>query len=249
MTRPLRSFIAMVTVAAALAAGCSPVPEIGEASIEETYDYGVRAAAAEDYLVAAEAFKRVMASAPLDELADDAQMGLADAYREMRDFAMAEGEYRRLLSDYPRSPLVAEAEFKLGLTFFEQSLPAQLDQATTARAIRQIERFLATYPESEFAGEAGELRLDLRSRLAEKEYRAALLYQTLKNEEAARVYLRSVAAEYPDTPWAPRALLELARSHSREGATALALDAYERIVRDYPGTEEAASAEAERSGL
>lgn len=251
MTTFPQRLIASFALATVLLAhgGCSPVPEIGEATIEETYDYGVRAALAEDYLVAIEAFKRVTAGAPLDELADDALLGLADAYRGMRDYAMAEGEYRRLLSDYPRSPLVPEAEFKLGLTYFEQSLPSQLDQSATRRAIRQFDRFLDMYPESAFAEAARARRLELRSRLAEKDYEAALLYQTLRNEAAARVYYRSVADDYPDTVWARRALLELARSHAAERATALALEAYERLLEDYPGSEEAAAAEAESSDL
>ena len=75
----------------------------------------------------------------MHEFADDALLGLADAHRAMGDFASAEDEYRRLLEDYPTSSLIPEAEYKLGLSFYEQSLPAALDQGMTRQAIAQFQ--------------------------------------------------------------------------------------------------------------
>lgn len=236
-----------MTVVALIVAtgGCSPVPDFGEATAEDTYEIGMDALAREDYLVAVEALSRVSLESPMHELADDALLGLADAHRAMGDFASAEDEYRRVLADYPRSSLVPQAEYKLGLSYHEQSLPASLDQAMTRRAIEQFERFLNVYPESEFASDAAERISELRARLAEKEYRSAMLYNSLESPEAARVYLEAVADEYPDTVWARRALLELARSYRAEGSSAMAADAYARLIETYPGTAEAAEASSE----
>lgn len=225
--------------------GCAPVPDLGQATVEDTYQIAVDAAAREDYLLAIEAFRRVTVDAPLSELADDALLGLADAHRATKDFASAEGEYRRLIADYPRSPLVADAEYKLGLSFFEQSLPASLDQAMTKTAIAQFERFTGNYPESPFVADARAKGAELRARLAEKDYKSALLYFTLKNPGAARIYLESIVREYPDTVWARKALLEEARSFAREGAAESALTTYRRLLDLYPGTEEAGAASAE----
>jgi outer membrane protein assembly factor BamD len=232
-----------------LGSGCSPIPEFGEATVEETFSIGQEAAAREDYMVAIEAFKRVANNSPLDELADDALLGLGDAYQAVEDFVMAEETYRRLVSDYPRSDLVAEAEYKLGMTFLGRSRPATYDQTTTRTAIDQFEYFLETYPQSEFAPQARERLLELKSKLAEKLYRAALLYFTLKTPDAARVYLEAVATDYPETAWARKALLLTARSLAEEGAVARALEAYERLIELYPGTDEAAAGLTEKAGL
>ena len=72
-----------------------------------------------------------------------------------------------------------------------------------------------------------------------------MLYISLESPQAARVYLEAVADEYPDTVWARKALLELARSYRDEGATAMASEVYGRLIETYPGTAEAAEASSE----
>jgi outer membrane protein assembly factor BamD len=245
-TRGLGIFSAAFLV---VAAGCSPVPDLGEATAGETYEIGKEALEREEYLVAIEALSRVSLESPMHEFADDALLGLADAHRALGDFASAEAEYRRVLSDYPRSTLVPEATYKLALSFYEQSLPAALDQGMTRRAIEQFERFLAAYPGTRFAVDAETKISELRARLAEKEYDVAVLYFALDDPQAARIYLEAVADEYPDTAWARKALLALARSLRDEGSTARASDVYERLTETYPGTAEAASAASEIAAL
>lgn len=240
---------ALVLCLLAAAVGCSPIPELGETTAEDAYQVGAAAAERGDYLLAIEAFKRVTATAPLHEMADDALMGLADAHRAMSDYAQAESEYRQLVSDYPRSPLVPEAEYKLGLTYYEQALPAELDQSMTNQAISQFERFLTAYPESDFVGAARDKIAELRGRLAQKSYEAADLYFSLGDPRAARVYLEAVVREYPDTRWAPAALLDMARSYADEGSKALAANAYQRLMDLYPDSNEARAAKAEKSFL
>jgi outer membrane protein assembly factor BamD len=225
------------------------MPELGEATAEDTYDVGVAAAERGDYLLAIEAFKRIALNTPLHETADDALVGLADAYRAISDYVSAEETYRTLLSDYPHSPLVPSAEYKLGLTFLEQALPAELDQTMTEQAISQFEYFVDAYPESDLVDEARDRILELRTRLAAKSYDSAILYFDLKRPTAARIYLEAVVAEYPDTVWARAALLEKARSFAAEGSTALADGEYQRLIELYPGTEEARTAAAEKAAL
>jgi outer membrane assembly lipoprotein YfiO len=230
------------TIAVALAFGCSPIPEFGEASVEEVYTIGLDARERGDYIVAIEAFKRISMSWPLDERADDALMGLGDTHLDMDDYASAELEYQRLLSDYPRSELAPEAEYKLGLVYFEQSKPAALDQSTTEEAMAQFRRFLCDHPDCEFSDSARERLAELTARLAQKDFETAMLYVKLESPAAARVYLESIPLEYPKTPWAPRALLELVRSYVVAGETAHAQEILSRLDELYPDTAEAEEA-------
>ncbi len=226
------------TVAVALVLGCSPIPEFSEASVEEVYATGQEAYQRGDYMIAIEAFRRISVAWPLDERADDALMGLGDAYLDMDNYASAEGEYLRLLSDYPRSELVPEAEYRLGLVYFEQSKRSVLDQTTTKDAIAQLRRFLRDYPDGEFSDDARERLAELRARLAQKDFETAMLYAKSGSSTAARIYLESVAIEYPNTPWAPRALLELVRSYVVAGEKAQAQETLARLGESYPGTAE-----------
>ncbi len=232
----------LLTVVVAFVLGCSPIPEFSEASVEEVYATGREAHQRGDYMVAIEAFRRISVSWPLDERADDALMGLGDAYLDMDNYVSAEGEYLRLLSDYPRSELAPEAEYKLGLVYFKQSKPSVLDQSTTEEAIAQLWRFLRDYPDGEFSDGAREHLAELRARLAQKDFEAAMLYAKSGSPTAARIYLESIPDEYPNTPWAPRALLELVRSYVVAGETAHAQETLARLDELYPDTAEAEEA-------
>ncbi|MBN2566083.1 MAG: outer membrane protein assembly factor BamD [Candidatus Eisenbacteria bacterium] len=241
--------VVLIAAVLATAAGCSRAPELGEATAADAYEIGRDAADREDYLMAIEAFGHVIDSSPLHELADDALLGLADAHRAIGDYPSAEAEYRQVLEDYPRSPLVPEAEFKLGLSFSEQSLPAALDQSMTEQAIDQLDYFLTKYPDSELTDQARAEMQTLRDRLASKDYDNAMLYLTLEQPQAARVYFEAVARDYPDTSWARLALLQKARSFAAEGSSALAAETYQRVIDLYAETAEAATAAEERSAL
>ena len=243
--------IALLAAVLLTAAGCSSPPAFSEVTVEDTYARGVDAAERGDYMLAIEVLKSIPLDTPLHETADDALLRLADAHRAIADFVSAEEDYRRLLSDYPHSPLVPEAEYELGATFFDQALgvSAALDQSMTKQAISQLEYFVAAYPASGFADEAAQKILRLRMRLAEKGYDSATLYSELGKPKAARICLEAVIADYPDTVWARAALLDKARSFAAEGSRALAESEYERLMRFYPGTEEAATAAAEMAAL
>jgi outer membrane protein assembly factor BamD len=233
------------------AAGCSSAPVPDEVTAEDTYAIGVAAAERGDYLLAIEIFKRITMDTPLHETADDALLRLADAHRSIADFVSAEESYRRFVSDYPYSPLVPEAEYELGATFFDQAMEVSIahDQSMTKQAISQLEYFVAVYPASGFAAEAAERILELRARLAQKGYDSATLYSDLGKPKAARVCLEAVIVGYPDTVWARAALLGKARSFAAEGSRALAESEYQRLIELYPGTEEAGTAAAEAAAL
>lgn len=242
------SAAAAALLSVVVAAGCSPVPEIGEATTEEVYALGTAAAERGDHLFAIEAMNRVLSRSPLHELADDALLWLARSHQAMGEYALAEEEYSRLPTDYPSSPLAPEAAYRLGLTYYDQSLPAALDQTMTERAIAQFGLFETEHPDSPLVADAREKAAELRSRLAEKAYRGGELYLVLKNGASARVYFDAVARDYPDTPWAPRALLVLARSAAADGLPEEASAARARLTELYPDSEEARAAALETSG-
>lgn len=250
LMKSIRTFaaVALASTCALLSQGCSPIPQFDDLTVREAYDVGTQAMARGDHLVATEAFRRITLDSPMHELADDALLGLADAYRSVGDHASAEEAYRRLQADYPRSPLVGEAAYKLGLSYYEQSPPTELDQKLTREAIEQFEAFRVAHPEDPLVAEATSKIAELRARLAEKDYESAMLYFTLESPDAAKVYLTAVIDEYGGTVWAGRSLLALARVLCSEGSTAQGAETYSRLIDEYPGTDEAAAAAVEAEG-
>jgi outer membrane protein assembly factor BamD len=95
------------------------------------------------------------------------------------------------------------------------------------------------YPESEYAPRAEEMIQRLVNKLAEKDYDTAEYYFRRRAYHSANIYYEGVATDYPETPWAPRALLRLHESYTRLGYDEEAAAARERLLRDFPSSPQA----------
>lgn len=179
---------------------------------------------------------------PGSGLLDTALFYLGEAYLGRRDYPMAAAEFERLLREFPGSGHAPAARYSLGVAYCEQSLPADLDPTMTERAIEQLLLFMRLHPESRSVAEAQRRVGVLRDKMAEKRFLNGGLYIKLKQPEAARFYFESVAGEYPETKWAPKSMLGIAKSYEMEKNAAAAIGRYRELLRIYPESEEAGEA-------
>lgn len=106
---------------------------------------------------------------------------------------------------------------------------ALLKQAQYERAARDFQDFLAKYPEAALAANA-------RYWLGESRY-------VVKNYREALVEFRRVFKDHPDSDKAPDALLKIGYVHQELGEVDKAREALADVVRRYPNTRAARSAE------
>ncbi len=156
-------------------------------------------------------FNFVVLNSPGDERADDAQLFLADAHFEMKEYVVAASEYKRLIQKYPESPLVEQARYKLGLCLVELSPHYLLQQDYTRDAINTLQGFVEDYPYSKYHEEVTKLIGELRGKLAHKMYGSGHLYYVLNQYDAAIIYFDQLLDNYYDTEWANKTRLERAR--------------------------------------
>lgn len=164
------------------------------------------------YYKAIDDFNFVVLNNPGDTRADDAQLFIADAHFEVKEYMVAASEYRRLIQKYPESPLVEQARYKLGLCLVQLSPNYQLEQQYTEQAMNTLQGFLEDYPASKYKEEVTQLIGELRGKIAHKIYSNAHLYFVLHHYESAIIYCDQLLNNYYDTPWANPARLEKARS-------------------------------------
>jgi outer membrane protein assembly factor BamD len=88
-----------------------------------------------------------------------------------------------------------------------------LDQSDTRRAIEEFQLFIDRFPEDPLVEDAQKHIVELRTKLAMKQYETARLYERRELFEAAALSYESVFDLYPDTPWAQPALLGAMRSY------------------------------------
>lgn len=194
------------------------------------------------YYDAMKELEAFMAENPGSGLLDTAIFYMGEAYMGRRDYPMASAEYERLLREFPGSGHAPTARYRLGVAYYEQSPSAELDPTMTERAIEQLRIFVKLHPGSQFVPDAQEKIDELRGKLAKKGYLNGKLYIKLGEAEAARFYFDIVLERYPDTAWASKASLGIGRSYELEKNAEAAVEQYIKVLRSYPGSEEAEEA-------
>jgi outer membrane protein assembly factor BamD len=162
-------------------------------------------------------FQEFLDRYPSDPAADRAQLGLARSYIGLKEWSVAREELRLLIQRYPDSPEVESARFLTGLAYSRESLPAEMDQELTRKALDEFEAYLADYPEGEYRDQAAALRQDMRAKLARKDLKNGNLYLKMGFPRAARLYYQEVLDRYADTPSAAEARFGLAEALRKLG--------------------------------
>jgi outer membrane protein assembly factor BamD len=196
----------------------------------------------------AEFFRGALSFGRATPQAVDAQYYLGWAHYNNREFVLAASEFNRFATMYRNDPRAGEAEFYRAMSYYRQSPGYQLDQTDSQRALQDFQLFATRYPDHEYAPRAEEKILELRDKLAQKQFETARLYERRRMHEAAALMFERVFDRYPDSsPWAERALVAAMENYVRfaeesvESRQAerydLALRNYERLVQLFPGSE------------
>lgn len=198
---------------------------------------------AEKYFDAAETLEYFLRTYPGTASTPVAKLRLGDARYGMREYILAMGEYRQIVSDYPASPHVEEARFKIARSSYASILSFELDQSATERAVAELEEFLRDYPESRWSGEAREAIADCRGRLARGEFENGRFYAARKYYKPAAIQYKHVINAFPETTWAAKSALALAGLYASRERWEEAETWYRRVSRDWPASAEAARSE------
>ncbi|HEU4724414.1 MAG TPA: outer membrane protein assembly factor BamD [Candidatus Eisenbacteria bacterium] len=211
-----RLLLLLLLASSLLVAGCGGTLKEQTGGIAD-YERGKKAYDQANWADAALDLKAFVEAYPGTERTDDALYYLGDAYFKMKDYALASGQFDRLLRDFPASVYEADARFYLARCDDLQSHGAMLDQTETERAITRYREFLGAHPDHPRAAEATARVAALRDRLAEKRFKSGRLYTRLREYDAAERYFRIVIAEYPESRWAADAALLLVETLVKRG--------------------------------
>jgi len=231
-----------------LAAGCGGTLQEQTGGIAD-YERGKKAYDGTNWADAALDLKAFVEAYPGTERTDDALFYLGDAYFRMKDYALASGQFDRLLRDFPASVYEADARFLLARCDDLQSHGAMLDQTETERAITRYREFLGSHPDHARAGEATARIAALRDRLAEKRFKSGRLYTRLREFDAADRYLRGIISDYPESRWAAEAALLLAETLVKRGRREEALETLRLVPPGLPRAETQRKIDEQRRAL
>ncbi len=150
-----------------------------------------------------------------------------------REYPLAQGDFERLLRDFPESDSAASGAFRLGEALWGQARGPDFDQEYTLRALDQWMAYRRDHPEHWLAEAATRRIAETRARLATKLYRTGDLYVKLRDYRAARNYFHSVLTEYSETPLYGDALIGWAVASARLGERDTALAVLGELEREF----------------
>jgi len=164
-----------------LAVACASGPEnqklVGyRTSAKENFIKGQKAYDDEDFAEALQFFKFVKNKFPYSKFAIRADLYTADCYFGQEKYLEAADSYLSFIKLHPRNEKMPYAMFRIGLCYFKRipddwfiTPPAyELDQTETAKAVREIKRYLQSFPKHENAAEAKDLLKQCLVRMAEQ---------------------------------------------------------------------------------
>ena len=94
--------------------------------------------------------------------------------------------------------------------YFNISLEYNKDQSDTYIAIEKLQYFIEKKSMNEYSSDIEEMILDLRTKLAKKDFYTAKLYVKIEELDAALIYFDNIVNEYYDTEFVDDALTNIA---------------------------------------
>jgi outer membrane protein assembly factor BamD len=159
-----------------------------------------------DYSDAIEDFSFLKVKFPGTSVSDKVQYYLGESYYRQDEYLLGAYEFETFLKSYPLSELVPEAKYKLGLCYYELSPKYTVDQQFTKYAVFELESFIELFPTNKNVPDAEKKLLELKDKLAYKDFKSGELYMKLDNYRSAAFYFHNVTENYIESQWADDAM-------------------------------------------
>jgi outer membrane protein assembly factor BamD len=174
----------------------------------------------------------------------EARLMLGDVYFDRGDFLTARSEYTRFIDRYAGHPRSADASLGICKSLASLAPAAERDQGYTQEAITSCRNVVIDFAGREQSADAARISNELRHTLAEKEFLTGEFYYRRGLWDAAIKYYEFVANLYPESDYAPGALLGVYLSNEQIGYQDLADEARDLLLQRYPDSEAAEQVKA-----
>jgi outer membrane protein assembly factor BamD len=196
----------MIAALILLLLGCSKARKGEMLTATESLHHAIALYEKESYLDAEEEFSAITLNYPGSVVVDSAEFYLGETHFALKEYILAASSYERVITQYPRSQLVPMSQYKIGECYYLISPAYSLDQEYTRKAITEFQKFLEDFPDNEMAPQAEKYLFLCREKIAEKSYKAGILYMRISEYPSAILYFNDVLDNYYDTKYAPLAL-------------------------------------------
>ena len=234
------ALILCAVLAAGTLSACGPktrLPNVGEAEADKfLFERGTEFLAKKNWLNAREYFRRIVDGYPRSAFREQAKLGIGDSYigeSRIDSLILAANEFREFLTYFPRSSRVDYAQYRLGFAQFKQMLGPERDQTATHDALRELQRFLDAYQQSEYRPEVSKLYRQARDRLSESEFKVGQLYYRIRNYQGAMLRFTELMRADPEYTKRDELFYYMGETLRKINALPEALPMYDRILKEF----------------
>tara|TARA_B100000902_G_scaffold298331_1_gene285627 strand:- start:970 stop:1743 length:774 start_codon:yes stop_codon:yes gene_type:complete len=165
----------------------------------------------EKYSRAIDELNYILFNDPLSEYSGLAQFYIAECYFYLGDYNQSIIEYNKYLTRNDSiDKLVKKSQFMLCKCYFNISLDYNKDQSDTYIAIEKLQYFIEKESMMDYLQEIEIMILDLRTKLAKKDFYTAKLYIKLEELDAAVIYYNNIINDYYDTKYVNSSITNIA---------------------------------------
>lgn len=244
LARP--GLLVLLLVLTGLAVACSgkakPADDDYSGQAKYAYDEGMEALEGSDYLEASKQFNYVRTKFPYSKYATLAMLRVADTHFKQDQYPEAIEAYRRFIQLHPSHPDVPYAQYRVGLSFYEE-LPGdwffmppayEKDLTSTEDAERELKRFLELFPNTQYAEEVTDKLATVRQRLADHEFFVATFYMKQDRPRAAAMRLQVLLDRFPGIGFDQEATFLLGKAFLMLDDVGQAVGTWRGLIAEYP---------------
>ncbi|HEX7706673.1 MAG TPA: outer membrane protein assembly factor BamD [Thermoanaerobaculia bacterium] len=190
-------------------------------------------------------YSYVYESHPNEPIGRRSLLRVADTYYEQGDpmnLVEAQYKYRDFINRYPTSEQADYAMLRIAMCSYKQMEKPDRDQTKTREAVEKFNDMLRAYPNSPLVSEATARRQEAFDRLGKHEHQVARFYMQRKSWNAAVQRLNYLVDTYPNYAERSAVFYDLGDALSQLGRTGEARLYFERVLSEFPQSEQAEAA-------
>ena len=194
--------------------GCSWFQTKEEKPAQELAGDGMEAFKKGKYDKAIESFQKIKDWYPFSKYAILAELKIADAHFNLKEYEEAVFAYEEFENLHPRNEAIPYVFYQIGRCYFDQIDTIDRDQTSSQKALGTFNRLIKQFPEDPYAARAREHIKKCIKTLAGHEFYVGLFYFKSKHYKAALKRFEAVLNKYPDVGLHYQALQYLARAEA-----------------------------------
>jgi outer membrane assembly lipoprotein YfiO len=189
------------------------------------------------YIKARLAFQTLINTYPDSELTADSYLAIGDSFYSegsTENYLQAEEQYKNFIIFFPTHPKAADAQMKIISLNMKMMRSPDRDPTYSYKAEGAINKFLETFPDSDFVPMAKQYLKEVHENLAQSDFGVGMFYAGKGNYLGAKSRFKEITENYKDFSGMDEALFRLAESLEHTKNPDEAAIYYAELAKGFP---------------